>query len=112
MLRALLPYAVIVATSLPVITASAQDDAVKALVAKLSDVDSDIRENAATNLRKLLASDKAHALTTSATSIGRMPQPSEARNDARRSQIPVASRRHKSFGNVVRRNRQSAMATR
>ena len=58
MLRPLLSYFVILATSLPGISASAQDDAVKALIAKLSDVDSDIRANAATNLRKLLASDE------------------------------------------------------
>jgi hypothetical protein len=37
--------------------ASAQDDAVKALIAKLSDVDVDVRANAARELRRLLASD-------------------------------------------------------
>lgn len=53
----MLPCLVLFATSLPVITASAQDDVVQALIAKLSDVDSGIRASAAENLRKLLASD-------------------------------------------------------
>jgi hypothetical protein len=56
MLRLVVFGFVIVATCSPVFTASAQDDAVRALIANLADVDSDIRADAATNLRKLLAS--------------------------------------------------------
>jgi antitoxin component YwqK of YwqJK toxin-antitoxin module len=54
----MLPCFVMLAAFLRVVAASAQDDVVKALIARLSDADSDIRANTARNLRKLLASDE------------------------------------------------------